>query len=392
MVMKFSVNKEIKLLSLGFLLIFLGFNGVQQYITTFFSDIGLINLGFQSLILIYLFFTLFGPFSSIFVSKYGAKKCIIFSSIFYFLFIISLLSKSVILIYISSSLLGIAASLLWTGQNSYLIRASDKHTYGKNSGFFNSFFSLGSALGIFILGFLISKILFNKSFLIYSIFPIIGIIFLFKLKNLKAEPKTNYFKLIKKSLTSKNALRLASIWFVVNFVYGLIIGIIPLEIKKSLGIPYIGILSSLFYIVPIFLSYSFGKFSDIKGRKKIILFSYGLLIIGLLSLCFSQYTFLFLIFGIILLALNWAIIKPITLALVGDVTTENNLEVLTALFWMFQNIGIVSALILSYFLKVKVINIYIISIIIITASLIILLPLFKLSTEKIKEKISQEVD
>ena len=116
--MKFSISKEVKLLSLSFLLIFLGFNGVQQYITTFFSDIGAIDLGFQSLILIYLFFILFYPLSALFVSKYGAKRCMIISSVFYSIFILSLLSKSTVLIYFSSSLLGIAASLLWTGQNS----------------------------------------------------------------------------------------------------------------------------------------------------------------------------------------------------------------------------------------------------------------------------------
>lgn len=138
--MKFSLNQEIKLLSLGFLLIFFGYIGVQQYITTFFSDIGLVNLGFQSLIIIYLSFTLFCPISSIFISKYGAKKCMILSSLCYSLFIISLLSKSYLLIYLGSLIIGITASLLWTGQNSYLVRASDKKSYGKNSGFLTHFF------------------------------------------------------------------------------------------------------------------------------------------------------------------------------------------------------------------------------------------------------------
>ncbi|MCK5176971.1 MAG: MFS transporter, partial [Candidatus Aenigmarchaeota archaeon] len=183
--MKSYVSKEVKILSLSFFLIFLGFNGVQQYITVFFSDTGLIDLGFYSLILIYLCFTLSEPLSAVFVSKYGAKKCMIISSIFYSLFIISLLSKSVALIYLCSALLGIAASLLWTGQNSYLIRASDKKHYGENAGFFNSLQSLGSALGVFILGFLISVFLFDLSFLFFSIIPMLGFLLLFKLKDLK---------------------------------------------------------------------------------------------------------------------------------------------------------------------------------------------------------------
>ena len=388
--MKFSISKDIKLLSLSFLFIFLGFNGVQQYITTFFSDMGAIDLGFQSLILIYIFFILFDPLSAVFVSKYGAKRCMIISSIFYSIFIISLLSKSVIFIYFGSSLLGIASSLLWTGQNSYLIRTSDKNYYGANSGFFNSFQSLGSALGIFILGFLISVFLFNTSFLIFSVFPIFGFLLLFGLKDLKAKQEINHFRLIKKSITSITALKLSSLWFTVYFVYGLVIGIIPLEIKNILGVSYIGILSSLFYILPIFLSYYFGKLSDIKGRKSMIIFSYILLIISLIFLCFSSQA-IFLILGIALLALNRTIMRPITFALVGDVTTEDNLEFLTALFWMVQNIGVVSALLLSQIFKLEVINLYLISILIIISSLIILLPLLRLGTKKIREKISQEV-
>lgn len=389
--MKLPIPKEVKLLTLSFLLIFLGFNGVQQFITTFFSNINLINIGFQSLILIYLFFILFNPLSAIFVSKYGAKKCMIISSIVYSIFILLLLSKNIILIYIGSSLLGIAASLLWTGQNTYLIRASDKKFYGKNSGFFNSFLSLGSALGILSLGFLISIFDFRLSFIIFSIFPVLGFIILFRLNNLTAKPKPNQFKLIKKAITSITALKLSCLWFTIYFIFGLVIGIIPLEIKKGLGISYIGIFSSLFYILPILLSYFFGKISDIKGRKKMIIFSYFLIVLSLISLLFSK-SISFLVLGIILIALTWTIMIPIISAFVGDIATETNLEFLVALFWMIQNIGVVSALFLSQIFKIEITTLYLISIFIVIFSFMILLPLFRLSTEEIKEKISQEMN
>lgn len=388
--MKFSVSKQVKMLSLSFLLIFLGFNGIQQYITPFFSEAGMIDVGFRSLILIYLFFLLFDPLSAVFVSRYGAKKSMIIASIFYSLFIISLLSKSPYLIYLTSMLLGIAASLLWTGQNSFLIRVSDKKYYGENSGFFSSLQSLGSALGALFLGFLIAKFLFKIPFLLFSFFPLIGLLLLFNLRDVRAEQKLDRFKLLRKSITSITALRLSSIYFSVHFIYGLVIGIIPIEIKNVLGLYYIGVLSSLFYILPILLSYFWGKLSDTKGRKKMIILSYILIIVGLLSLSVSGRA-IFLILGIILLALTWTIIKPITYALVGDVSTEQNLEFLTALFWMVQGIGTVSALLLSQVFKSEPKVIYLVSIFVVAASLLILLPLLKLKIEKIKEKLSQEV-
>jgi len=213
---------------------------------------------------------------------------------------------------------------------------------------------------------------------------------LFGLKDLETKQDINHFRFVKKSITSVTALKLSSFWFSINFVFGLVISIIPLEIKKILGLPYIGILSSLFYVLPILLSYFFGKLSDIKGRKTMIIFSYILLIISLAFLLFSSQA-AFLVLGIILLALNWTITKPITYALVGDVSTKENLEFLTALFWMIQNVGVVAALLLSQAFKFKVKTLYLISIFIVLCSLMVLAPLLKLDIKKLKEKISQEI-
>ncbi len=71
--MKFKIVKEIKILTIGFLFILLGYASIQQYTTTFFSEHGLTNLGFEALILVYLSFTLSSLFSSIFISNLVLK-------------------------------------------------------------------------------------------------------------------------------------------------------------------------------------------------------------------------------------------------------------------------------------------------------------------------------
>ena len=390
MSMNISVNREIRILSLSFLLIFFGFNGIQQYITSFFSEAQMPELGFRSLILIYLFLILSNPLAAVLVSRCGAKKCMIAGSLFYSIFIVSLLAKSVFAVYSSSALLGAAASLLWTGSNSYLVRASEEGKLGANSGFFNSIVSLGSALGIVILGFLVDRFLFKEPFLVFSFFPFVAFLLLFKLKDIKAEQVLNPFRLIRKSITSATVLRLSSIWFVVNFSFGLVIGIIPIEIKSTLGLPYVGVLSFLFYIMPIFFSYSLGKLSDAKGRKRMIVFSYVLLALGMSCLFLSGQAF-FLVAGVVLLALNWAVMVPILYALVGDVSTKNNLEFLTATFWMVQSMGVVIALIISQAFLTGTRTVYCSSIIAVAVSLLLILPLFRLKMEEIKEKISREV-
>lgn len=385
--MKISISKNIKLLSFGFLLIFLGFNGTQQYVTSFFSEINLPYLGFQSLILIYVFFTLSDPLASIFVSKFGARKAMLVGVATYGLFILSLATKLPIIIYSASILIGIGASLLWIGQNSYLVRASEEKSYGKNAGYFNMLVMIGSASGVILLGFLISKISYAQAFIFASLFSFAGIIFILLLKDLRAENLGNHFILIKHAISSKTALQLSTIWFSFAIVFGFAIGLIPIQLKNTLGINYVG-LSSLFYIMPILFSYFIGKLSDIKGRNHIIIASFILCITGL-GLLYFYTNPIALIAGLILVSLNYAIISPMRYALVGDITTTKNLDYLTGLFWMMQSIGIVFSLLLSIIIQPK--EAYIISIIILVISFFILLPILKSNSQKIKERISLEV-
>lgn len=382
------INKEVKFLSLGFLIIFFGYNATAQYLTTYFSTLDLPELGFRSLILIFLAFFLSGPISTIVVSKYGAKKSMIIASLFYFLFIASLTS-GVPLIYFTSALVGFAASLLWTGQNSYLIKASDEKTYGENSGYFNSALTLGSASGILLLGLFINIFDFKSSFFIYSILPLAGLVLLTQLKDLPTEQKTDQLKLVKKSIKSLTALKLSSFYFSFSFIFGLVLGLIPLEIKNTLSITYVGALTFIFWIMPILFSYISGKISDIKGRKIMIIAAYILGVFGLTALYFSQFSIL-LVVAIVLLALSYAIFRPMSFALVGDVSVETNLIPLTALFWMAQNIGILSALLISSEIQTRII--YLISIAVIGASSLVLFPLLKLDLKEIKLKLSQEIE
>lgn len=388
--MKNLVSRQIKILSLGFLFIFLGFNGISYYITPFFSEANMINVGFWSLILTYSFFILFNPLAVVFILRYGAKKAMLLAPLFYSLFIFFLLTKSIFLVYLASSLLGIVAAFLWTGANSFLIMASDDESYGANSGYFTLLQSIGSAFGIVFLSILVDKFLFKIPFLIFSIFPAIGFFLLFELEDLRGKEQRNPFPLIKKSLTSITALKLSTLWFIVFFILGISMGIMPIQIQKTLGLSSVGMLLSLFYIIPIFFSYFFGRLSDIKGRKPMIILSYLLLMAGLFFLYFSEKS-IFLISGVFLLALNWTIARPILYALVGDVSNKSNLEFLTSFFWMVQNVGVVSALFVSQIFKTEIQTIYLISIFVTIASLIILLPLFRLKMEEIRKKISQEV-
>lgn len=288
------------------------------------------------------------------------------------------------LIYFSSSLLGVSASLLWTGQGSYLIMASNEKSYGANSGLFITFSNFGSATGILLLGYLVSRFSFEPSFMLYGFFPFAGCLLLSRLKDIKVEKEVSQFKLLRKAITNPLAIRLSVFYIAFLFIFGLTIGTIPIEIKNRLSIGWIGALSSSFWIIPILISYSLGKISDTKGRKGMIILAYAIGISGLILLLFQQP--LTLIIGIVLLALAYAIFKPISLAFVGDVAKKENLVSLTALLWMAQNVGTILALLVSIQTQTK--TAYLVAIAILLVSLIIQSPLLRLDIKEIKERLS----
>ncbi|MEK7458271.1 MAG: MFS transporter, partial [Patescibacteria group bacterium] len=342
-----SIPKTIKLLSIIFLLIFCAYNGVQQYIILFFSSFGASQLGFYSLILIYISFAICNPFTVILISKIGVKKSIQIAIICYSLFILSLITRSMYVVYASSTLLGAAAALLWTSQGSYLVRVTKKDSLGISSGYFTTFLFLGSTIGILFSGFIIQQTSYTVLFLLASIIPIFGLILSSKLKEFTNIQSTNHLQDIKKAITSPTALRLSTIWFSVSFTLGLAIGFIPIEIKDKLGVRFVG-LTSIFYLLPIFLSFYWGKLSDEKGRKIVIIASFVVNGIGLLLL-FLFHSSLSLIIGMFLLALSSSMLIPTISSLVGDISTKHTLEYLVGLFLMVQSLGTISALIISAF-------------------------------------------
>lgn len=383
------MDRNIKLLSLGFALIFFGYNGTQQYITAYFESLGQFNLGFNVLIIVYCAFMLSSPLSPVPVFRFRARTLILIAAIFFSLFIVSLLSRIELFIYVTAAMLGIAAAVMWTAQNTYIIRISKSDVYGAHSGFFTTIFNLGTGLGIIFFGYIMVQYSFDLSIIIFSTAPIIGLIIMLRLKEppYPKEEKREPLKLMKKAALSSTVLRLSSIWFSFTFVMGLAIGILPIQINHTLGMQYIGILSSLFFLLPIATSYAFGRLSDVTGRTRLISYSYLLGFLGLVILYFAAEA-MGLILGIVLLALNYSLLRPITMALPGDLAIGDNLVILTALFWTMRIVGVFTALTISVILPVDVI--YVVSLGVLLISFLLVLPILKFSLSKLKQRINYE--
>ena len=162
------------------------------------------------------------------------------------------------------------------------------------------------------------------------------------------------------------------------------ISIVPLDIYHILGIKFVGVLSSLFYIFPIILSYSLGKLSDKKGRKKMVLLSYFIISLGLISLYFGNVPS-FLIVGIILLALGSAITNPLTISLLKDIVTDENTESLSALFLTAQQVGVLFGILLFWISQSRII--YLFSVLVLILSFFYIAPTLRKDFSLIREQI-----
>lgn len=375
---KTSLQQDLTLLGISFALIFLGYAGVQQYVTSYFAEQGQKMVGFYSLLLIYLFLALFSHRAAWLVQRYGPKKVMLLSSIVYTGYIVSLSFHSIILILFSSALLGIAAAHLWVAQQSYLLRMGEEHSYGKRTGRFASLQLVGPLIGIFFLGFLAEKTSFITSFVIYAFFPLLGFLLLLFLQERKISdqarlPEKSSFQ---DGFRNSSVFRLSTLWFTFAVVFGVMVSRIPLQINASLGVRYVGVLSSLFYLVPIVTSSSWGTISDLVGRERVVFWSYGMAGFSILALFFSDFSPIFLLVGMLLLAITKAMITPIQTALVGDVAATSKIESFSAMSLTAQHLGVIVGLLAASVNSIHLM--YALSLLIVVFSFFFVYPLLKM--------------
>ncbi len=335
-------KKSILILSISFAFIFFGFNGVQQYVTVYFDQLGVRYIGFVSLLLIYLFFGLFSPLALPIMNRLGMVRTMIIGAAVYGLFIYSLLISSVGLIIVSSCMLGIAAGLLWTSQGSYLLRSSQTGSYGQSAGLFTMIWAFGAALGMVLFGFVSKLFGYFPTLLIWGSVPFAGGILLFFL------PRVEIVESQKKEVgrLDSRVVRLGIVNFMFMFMFGLVIGSIPLLLTHSFSIEVVGILGSLFFVASVLFSYVSGKLSDIFGRKILLLWGLVFCLFGLLFLSLNLKWMLFI--GVICVSLTYAIVRPIILAVAGDF---GQMEQNVAYFNVFQCAGVVCALLIGLFVS-----------------------------------------
>lgn len=381
-------RRNIRLLGVSFLLIFFGFDGFQQYVTTYFQSLGVPRIGFLSLVLVYLAFMIGSLPAASTISRFGAKRSMVIAVLAYALYGFSLLTETPWAILVASVVLGAAAAVLWTAQSAYLIRASDASTYGADAGRFATMFAIGAASGVFLLGILLPYIGFRVGLATFAVVPLVALVLLMRLDDLRGDVKQRNWHAAFRLLRSAAALRIATVWFPFNFIQGLVLGIVPLKIAEVFGaIPAIGVLVGMFYLAPVLTAYVLGVLSDRIGRNGMVTATFGLSIAGIVLLGIARSPML-LILAIVLLAINFGLGRTISFALVGDVTSDATLDAFSALTWFVQSIALTSAFVLPLVLHGNAL--FVAAAVVVSASYLLYHPIRQTSYRDVQLRIAND--
>jgi len=106
-------NSNLNKLSYGFAILFLVIGGIQQYITAYFNDNGMMGMGLEILIIIYISILIANSFTPYFVNRFGSKKMMVTMSLLYIVSIIAATRDTELIIYTGALLFGFAGAILW---------------------------------------------------------------------------------------------------------------------------------------------------------------------------------------------------------------------------------------------------------------------------------------
>jgi len=340
-------NPNLNKLSYGFALLFIAIGSILQYMTPYFYAEGYGNLGFKVLIILYACIFLANFFAPYFIGRYGSQKMIVVTSILYIISIIGMIMNNRLIIYMGTILLGFSGAILWNSQNNYIIGISQLYNRGKNSGFFVAVYGFGYAFGIYILGYLINQYGYKNAFYMMISFAFGGLYLFSKMEQLPNKTTKKHHV----SLFSIRSLTLFKVVlggaFIQSLLFGLAISLIPFHVQMiTNNSKLVGVLSAMFFIMPLLFSVPVGKFSDKHGRGKIILVAIVIALIGLMFFNGAS-SFYRLLLGMIFISVAQAILFPMFIALQGDISTPKTQPLVTNFFILFKYIGMVLGVILG---------------------------------------------
>lgn len=343
-------NKNLIFLFIGFLLLFMGFDSSQYYFSSIFYSENIKLVSLISLSLIYLTFAIATFFSPFFCRKLGLKKSLFISSLFYPLFILSVLLKSEIFIYLASIFLGFAASIIWTAQGTYFVQQTNDKNRGFYSGLFFAMIPLGTSFAVFLSSFFVETVNYVVIYFILFLISIVGSILLLVPSD---KGRMGDYKLSPGQVMRKKTMKfLIPFIFSSSFITGLMLSVIPIRITDLFGLGSVGKIVAVFTFSGVIISVLIGKLSDRYGIKRFVYLSLISGIIGFVLLINSELISLFNL-GILMVSFCYSSFLSLGYPIISKLF-KHDLDSAMAVRLMMFSLAVFSSIVLSSFLSFSV--------------------------------------
>lgn len=286
------------------------------------------------------------PFAG-YAFDYFGRKIVYLSSLLVFtiLMIFYSFAESFVILIIIRLLHGFSWGVLTTGGSTIVADIVPEKKRGQGIGYFGLAITLSMALGPFLGLFILDFDHFNRLFLISFGVSFIAFILAFGIKY----PTVPSLKrrLSWASVVERSVLPIASIMILVAVPYAGIMTFIPL-FSEEIGVENGGLFFFAYAVgVSIFRPVA-GKIMDLKGPNLIMLFSFLLSILGLVSISFSKSTEWFLASAFIL-GLGNGILMPTLQTMIINMVEPQRRGVANSTFFSAIDLGIgIGSVVLGY--------------------------------------------
>ncbi len=330
------------ILSAGFFFVFMGASAFQQFLIPYLTDKG-VATAFQAstvLAVVYISFLFWRAVVAYTLYYLGEYWSTVLGAATYSLFAVGafVLDRFEFLL-IAAGIWGWGAAAMWISSTTQLLDATADTHYGRASGLLYTATTGGQAIGVLLLGALMSVAGVSFGPPVAAAVTAVGVatfLFLPYQHSKRVKPRlAPIFRVLTLPRTGLAALFL----FLSSLAFGLILGSFSQIIGGPQGHGTLALITAGYWIVRTFGSYAAGFVADWLGREQVLVLSFGLAGLGLLLPAFSSGLLTMSIAALAMGLLNSAV--PVaTNAMIGDLTDFSNRHLAIASLFVWRDLGV----------------------------------------------------
>lgn len=329
-------------LSAGFFFVFMGASAFQQFLIPYLTDKG-VTTAFQAstvLAVVYISFLVWRAVVAYTLYYLGEYWSTVLGAATYSLFAVgAFVLERFELLLIAAAMWGWGAAAMWISSTTQLLDATANTHYGRANGLLYTATTGGQAIGVLLLGALMSVTRVEFGPPVAAAITALGVIVFLLLPYQHTKREKPRLAPVFKVLTVPRTGLAALFLFLSSLAFGLILGGFSQIIGSGQGHGLLALITAGYWLVRIFGSYAGGYIADRLGREQVLVISFGIAGCGLLLPTFVGGAFTMSIAALAMGLLN-STVPVATNAMIGDLTTFKNRHLAIASLFVWRDLGV----------------------------------------------------